>query len=107
MSRVSSPRGSFESDSERKDNEASRPNKRISYADEAPRRKSIQFSFGGGFENRQHRRSLSDKGLGEKNLRRSHIEFQDREKQKEKEKEQKQSVIPPSASRGPSPPPPK
>ncbi|ODM16645.1 hypothetical protein SI65_08152 [Aspergillus cristatus] len=105
MSRVSSPSGSFESDSERKDNEASRPNKRISYADEAPRRKSIQFSFGGGFENRQHRRSSSDKGLGEKNLRRSHIEFQDREKEK-KEKEQKQSVIPPSASRGPSPPPP-
>lgn len=105
MSRVSSPRGSFESDSERKDNETSRPNKRISYADEAPRRKSIQFSFGGGVENRQHRRSSSDKGPGEKNLRRSHIEFQDREK--EKEKEQKQSVIPPSASRGPSPPPPK
>ncbi|EYE95610.1 universal stress protein [Aspergillus ruber CBS 135680] len=101
MSRVSSPRGSFESD-----NDASRPNKRISYADEAPRRKSIQFSFGGGFENRHHRRSSSDKGPGEKSLKRSHIEFQDREREKEREREQKQSVIPPSASRGPSPPPP-
>lgn len=96
----SSPRVSFESDEplpEPKDTGTG--NRRISYADEAPRRKSIQFSFGGpstgGSSTPHHKRSLSDKGPGDKAPRRSHIEFQ--------EKEQKAG----SASRGPSPPPPK
>lgn len=108
---MASPRVSFESDDpERKESKenGSRPNsRRIAYADDNPRKKSIQFSVGGGSgggghtgggATPQHRRSAS---TGDKNptesKRKSHVEFQ--------EKDPKQSAGG-ATSRGPSPPPP-
>lgn len=84
-------------DPERKDN-GSRPNsRRISYAEDNPRKKAIQFNVDGGTNPpRQHRRMASDKGTSDKPAKPSHSEFQ--------EKEPNQSAN--SASRGPSPPPP-
>lgn len=94
----SSPRVSLDSDDpERKDNK-SRPNsRRISYAEDNPRKKAIQFNVGGvANEPHQHRRTPSDKGVSDKPTKPSHVEFQ------EKEPKQGSGV----ASRGPSPPPP-
>lgn len=102
---LSSPRVSFDSDDPERKESGSRPNsRRIAYADDNPRKKSIQFNVGGssggnGGTNppQYHHRSSSDKSPGDnKAARRSHVEFQ--------EKDPKQSTN--AASRGPSPPPP-